>query len=177
MKTVYVALACSMLAGWLLLAVFGSRKLDVPGALANMRFGPALRSVVLILALIGPFMMLFVLNSSEWKNATRLNIAGVSFLVTCFFMALPLIEVTRTQIVVTEEGLTRFSAWSGPTMRKWSEIERIRYSAVNQSLIVEGCGRIIRVSRHLAGMDIFAATVKRKLASASWASAADQLTA
>lgn len=175
MQTVYLAIAGGLLAVWLLLAVFGTRKLDVPGALAHMRYGPALRSLALILALVGPLIMLYGLWNFSWRNETRLNIAGVAFLVTSFVMALPLIEVTRTQVVVTEEGLTRFSAWSGPITLKWIEIERIRYSAVHGSFLVERGVRTIRVSRHLTGVSVFATTVKRKLATASWASAADAL--
>jgi hypothetical protein len=171
-KTVYAVLAGSMLAAWLLLAVFGPRKLDVPGALATLRYGPALRSLLLILALVGPFLMLFVLNSSSWENETHLHITGVSFVFTSIIMALPLIEVTRTQVVVMEEGLTRFSAWSGPVTLKWTEIERIRYSIANQTFSVEGTGRILRVSRHLTGIGVFAESVQQKLASATWSGAA-----
>ena len=116
--------------------------------------------------------MLFVLNSSSWENETRLHIAGASFVITSIVMALPLLEVTRTQVVVTEEGLTRFSAWSGPITLKWTEIERIRYSIANQTFSVQGAGRIIRVSRHLTGVGVFAESVQRKLASATWSDAA-----
>ena len=38
-QTVYVALAAGLMGVWLLLAVFGPRKLDVPGILAEMRYG------------------------------------------------------------------------------------------------------------------------------------------
>jgi hypothetical protein len=174
-KTIYVALAGSMLAAWLLLAVFGPRKLAVPGALVMMRYGPAWRSLALILALLGPLIMLFAFFSFSWKTETLLNLAGVSFLITSVIMALPLLEVTRTQVVVTEEGLTRFSAWSAPITLKWTEIERIGYSIANQTFSVEGAGRVIRVSRHLTGVGVFATTVKRKLATATWANAADAM--
>jgi hypothetical protein len=116
--------------------------------------------------------LLFAFFSFSWHTETRLNLAGVAFLITSIIMALPLLEVTRTQVVVTEEGLTRFSAWSAPVMLKWTEIERIGYSIANQTFSVEGAGRIIRVSRHLTGVGVFATTVKRKLATATWTSAA-----
>jgi hypothetical protein len=174
-QTVYVALAATLLAAWLVLAVFGPRKLQMPGVLAEMRYGPLLRSLALALALVGPLIMMFGLWNFNWRNETRLNIAGAAFLATCIIMGLPLIEVTRTQVVVTEEGLTRFSPWSGPVMLKWTDVERVRYSMVNRSFLVEGGGRKIGVSRDLTGIGTFAVTVKRKLATASWASAAHVL--
>ncbi len=173
MQTVYVALAATLLAAWLLLAVFGPRKLQTPGILAEMRYGPLLRSRALALALVGPLIMMYGLWNFTWRNEARLNLAGVSFLATCIVMGLPLIEVTRTQVVVTEEGLTRFSAWRGPATLKWIEVERVRYSAVNRSFLVEGGGRTISASRELTGISVFAVTVKRKLPTASWANAAE----
>lgn len=173
MQTVYVALAATLLAAWLVLAVFGPRKLQMPGVLAEMRYGPLLRSLALALALVGPLIMMFGLWNFNWRNETRLNIAGAAFLATCIIMGLPLIEVTRAQVVVTEEGLTRFSPWSGPVALKWLAVERVRYSSVNRSFLVEGGGRRITVSRDLTGIGVFAATVKRKLATASWASVAE----
>jgi hypothetical protein len=172
-RTVYIALAVTLLAVWLLLAVFGPRKLQIPGVLGDMRYGPWLRSLALALALAAPLIMVYGIWNFSWRNETRLNIAGVAYLATCIIMGLPLIEVTRTQVVVTEEGLTRFSPWSGPATLKWTEVERVRYSAANRSFVVDGAGRTISVSRHLAGIDGFAATVRRKLATERWASAAE----
>jgi hypothetical protein len=102
----------------------------------------------------------------------RLNLAGVSLLITSVLAGLLLIEVTRKHIVVTEEGLTQFSPWSGAASFKWSEIERVRYSAVNRWFLVEGAGRSVRVARDLVGIGAFADSVKRKLAPERWAGAA-----
>lgn len=175
MQIVYITIAACMMAVWLALAVFGARKPMRPGALAEMRYGPALRSLALALALLGPLIMIYVIGTFAWRSDTRLHLAGVAFLVTSIIMALPLIEVTRVQVVVTDDGLTRFSPWTQPVTLRWAEVERVRYEAANRSFLVEGGGRTIRVSRHLSGIDFFADRVKRKLATATWAGAAQAL--
>src|SRR5262249_2973345 len=142
-QIVYVALAASLIIAWLLLAIFGPRKLDVPGVLADMRYGTSLRTLALSLALAVPLVMIYVIATFTWRTDARLNIAGVSLLATSIIAGLLLIEVMRAQVVITEDGLTRFSPWSEPATLRWAEVERVRYSAVNRWFVVEGAGRTI----------------------------------
>ena len=157
---------------WLMLAALGPRKADTPNALAVLRYGVILRSLALAFALAPPMMMLYAVWAFLWQTPAALNLAGVLFLAFSAVAGLLLIEVTRVQIVVAEDGITRSSPWSGLATLKWIDVERVRYSSVNQWFTVEGAGGTIRVSRHLEGISEFAGTLKRKVASERWASAA-----
>ncbi|HZZ80207.1 MAG TPA: hypothetical protein VFE62_16960 [Gemmataceae bacterium] len=174
-QIVYVALAAGLMLAWLALAIFGPRRLAAPGVLADMRYGVSLRCIALALALSAPMVMIYVIGTFEWKTEARVNIAGIALLAMSIIAGLLLIEVMRTQIILTEDALTRFSPWSGPATLNWSEVERVRYSAVNQWFLVEGAGRTIRVSRHLTGVNIFADLARRKLATAAWSGAAKMM--
>lgn len=177
MQNVYVALAAGLMLCWLMLAALGPRKADTPNALAVLRYGVILRSLALAFALMPPMMMLYAVWAFLWQTPATLNFAGVLFLAFSAIAGLLLIEVTRVQIVVTEEGITRFSPWSGLATLKWIDVERVRYSSVNQWFVVESAGGLIRISRHLEGIGEFAGTLKRKVAGERWASAASALAA
>ena len=177
MQTVYVLLAVGLMLCWLLLAAFGPRKLDVPNALAVLRYGVTLRSLALAFALMPPLMMLYAVWAFLWQTPATLNFAGVLFLAFSAVAGLLLIEVTRVQIVITEEGITRFSPWTGLATMTWIDVERVRYSSVNQWFVVESACGLIRVSRHLEGIGEFAGTLKRKVPGERWASAASALAA
>jgi hypothetical protein len=174
-QIIYVAIAAALMLAWLALAIFGPRKLAAPGVLADMRYGTGLRCIALAIALAAPLVMIYVIAMFAWNSDTRVNIAGVALLGTSIIAGVLLIEVMRTQVVVTEDGLTRFSPWSAPSTLRWLEVERVRYSAVNQWFLVEGAGRTIRVSRHLTGVSVFADVVKRRLATNAWAGAATMM--
>jgi hypothetical protein len=164
-------LACMMLL-WLVLVVVGPRRIDTPNVLAVLRYGVLLRTLALTVALAPPLMASYVLWVREWRHQATLNLAGISLLSLSVLAGLLLIEVTRVQIVLTDDGITRFSPWSGLAMLKWIEVERIRYSSINRWFVVTGLGQTIRVSRHLAGIGSFAETVRRKVAAERWTSAA-----
>ena len=170
-QTVYAMFTAGLMLFWLMLAVFGQRKIESANALAVLRYGTGLRTLAFVLALLPSMIAMYAIWVFPWKSQQTLNVAGISFLVFGIVSALLLIEVTCVQIVVSEEGLTRFSPWSKPVTLKWIEVERVSYSPLNRWFIVEGAGHTIRVSRHLADIDVFAQTLRRKLAAERWATA------
>ncbi len=172
LQTVFVVLAAGMILFWLMFAVLGPRKIDLPNVLAVMQYGPVLRTLALILALAPPTIMSYVIWVFMWRNNTTLATAGGSFLLTSFFAGWLYLETEAAQIVLTEDGITRFSPWVGRVTLAWSEVEAIAYSPVNRWFVVKGGGRTIRVSRHLSGLRIFAETVRRKIAAERYANAA-----
>src|SRR5205807_1166029 len=93
-----------------------------------------------------------------------LLIVGIQFLAASVVAALPLIDVKRTQIAVSEEGMARSSPWTGQAVLKWSEVERVTYSALNRWIVVQGAGKTIRVSRHLSGVGAFVKALRAKVA-------------
>jgi hypothetical protein len=175
MQTVYVLLAAALMLAWLVLLVRGPRRVEVPN-LAVLRYGVFWRSLALVLALVPPVIMVYAVWGFPWRNESTLTFAGVLFLasVVC---GLPLIEATRVQIVITEEGLLRHSPWSGPLTLKWIDVESVRYSALNRWFIVAGAGQAIRVSRYLGGIGVFVDAVRRKVAAERCVSAAAALDA
>ena len=176
MQTVYVCLAAGLMLCWLVLAALGPRKVDVPN-LAVLRYGVMLRSLALAFALVPLMMMLYAVWAFLWKTPAALNLAGVLFMAFSVVAGLLLIEVTRVQIILTEDAITRFSPWSGLATLKWIDVQRVRYSSVNQWFAIESAGTTIRVSRHLVGIGEFAGTLKRKVAGERWASAESALAA
>lgn len=177
MQIVYLLLAACMMLVWLVLVVLGPRRIDASNVVAVLRYGVVLRTLALAIALTPPLITLYVVWAFLWKNPTMLNIAGISLLTLSAIAGLLLIEVTRVQVVLTEEGITRFSPWSGPVTLKWIEVEHVRYSSINHWFVVAGAGQAIRVSRHLAGMGSFVDTVRRKVATERCAGAAAVLNA
>jgi hypothetical protein len=178
MPTVFVVLAIAMMVCWLALAVLGPRRVDTSGAVAVLRCGVVMRLLALLIALTPLLIFLYAVWKFEyWVTQAKFNFGGITFLTLSAIVGLWLIEVARVQIVVTEDGITRSSPWSGLAALKWSEVERVRYSSVNRWFIVEGAGHTIRVSRYLGGIGAFADMVRRKVAPDRWASAAGTLTA
>jgi hypothetical protein len=172
----FVALASALILAWLLLALSGSRKADAPGAMV-LRYGAPLRMFALAVALMLPLFMIYFIWNVPWRTDARLIAAGVSFFTTSVTGGLLLIEVERTKIAVIEGGIVRFSFWQGEAALKWSEIECVSYSALNRWIVVEGAGKTIRVSSHLAGVAAFVKTLRAKVSPERYVAAAAALNA
>jgi hypothetical protein len=155
-----------------LLVVLRPGRIDASNILVVLRYGVVLRTLALGIALTPPLITVYVVWAFLWKSSATLNFAGISLLALSAIAGLLLIEVTRVQVVLTEEGITRFSPWSGPVTLKWIEVEQIHYSSINRWFVVAGARKTIRLSRHLAGMGVFVDTVRRKVALERCASAA-----
>lgn len=175
LQIVLVLLAASVILLWLTLAVRGPRKVETPHVLAVLRHGSALRVLALVLALAPPMLMIFAVGFFSWRNDATLTQAGAAFLATSLLAGLLLVEAVKVQIVLTEDGITRTSPWRGTTTLRWSDIERIRYSAVNRWFVVQSATATIRVSRHLVGLRAFAAAVRQRVPADRWTSAAADL--
>lgn len=163
-----LAVAGGMLFLWIVFALVGPRRNDVPSAIVEMRYGSLLQMFALLLALAPPTLMACVVWLWPWPNEQRLLVAGASFLATSVIAALPLIDVIRTVIVVSEDGVTRYSPWSGQATLRWADIQSVRYSTLNRWFVLRGPAASIRVSRHLTGWKEFAHTLQRKLARERW---------
>ena len=161
----YVALASGLMLVWLILVVRGPRKFEIANVLAVLRYGVAWRTAALVLALAPALVAVYAIWAFLWRTPQTLHLAGIAFLTFSVLGGLLLIEVTRVQIVVTDEGLTRFSPWSGTLTLKWIDVESVGYSAINRWFVVAGQGQTIRVSRYLGGIETFVETVWRKVAS------------
>ncbi len=172
LPTVFLLLAAGLILLWLVLAVRGPRAIDVPNVVATLRYGAALRTAALILALAPPTMMAFVFWFFAWRNDVTMAIAGGSFFGASLAAGLLFLETRLAQVVLTEDGITRSSPWTGRATLPWSAVERVRYSPLNRWFVLSGAGRTIRVSRHLVGVSIFVDTVRRKVPAERSASAA-----
>lgn len=172
LQIVFVALASGLILFWLIFALFGPRKVDLPGVLVVLRYGSTLRVLALILAWMPPALMIYAIWSFFWRNDTVLVTAGVSFLTTSVIAGLFLIEVERTQIALSDEGIARDSPWKGRSLLKWDEIERVQYSALNRWLVLQGAGKSIRASLHLIGIGELVRMARSKLPAERYASAA-----
>ncbi len=177
MQIVWVALAGALMLIWLALVVTGPRKIDAAIVLVVLRYGAVLRTLALVLALAPPMIMVYAVWGFPWRSSNMMNLAALCFLTTSIIAGLLLIEVTRVQVVMTEDGITRDSPWSQSVTLRWIEIERVRYSSVNRWFIVEGAGKAIRVSRHLANIGAFAAAVRHRVAAERWVGAASVIDA
>src|SRR5260370_7272968 len=171
-QSVCVLLGACMMLVWLVVVVLGPRRADASHVIAVLGYGVVLRTLALAIALTPPLITIYVVWDFRWKNQATLNFAGISLLAFSAIAGLLLIEVTRVQVGLTEEGITRFSPWSGPITLKWIEVEHIRYSSINRWFVVVGAGQAIPVSRHLGGVGFFVSAVRRKVAAERCASAA-----
>jgi hypothetical protein len=163
MQTVWLLSAAGLMLAWLVLAVLGQRKTSVPNAVV-LQYGPVLRTFALILALTPALLMVFMIGTVPIPSQARMNLLGLSCLVAGVICGLPLIESIRVQLVVTEEGVTRYSPWVETATLKWIEVERVGYSALNRWFTLHGAGRTIRVSRHLSGLGAFVELLRRHVA-------------
>jgi hypothetical protein len=164
LQTVFLFSAAGVILFWLTLVVRGPRKIELPNVIAVLRYGKVLRAFGVILALAPPTILAYLLWALTWRDSRMLGLAGACFLVTSLIAGLLLLEVERTQIFLTEDGITHDSPWTGLVTLKWDEIEGLRYSAVNRWFVLAGAGRTIRVSRQFPGLAVFVATVRRKVA-------------
>jgi len=172
LQIVFVLLASSLMLFWLVVALIGPRKMDTKAALVVLHYGSVLRVLALAIAIIVPAWTIFVVWNFIWKSDTTLATAGGAFLTISLIAGLLLIEVERTQLTLSEEGISRQSPWTGSAFLKWSEIERVSYSAVNRWVVVGGAGKTIRVSRHLVGFAEFIRLARQKISADRYASAA-----
>ena len=74
-----------------------------------------------------------------------------------------LLETEGVQYVLTEEGVTRFARWAKPLALKWTDIERIEYSALHRSFIVIAGERSLKISRYLVGIAAFVDLARNKI--------------
>lgn len=177
LEIVLLALAAAVILAWLGLALRGPPKVETPNPLAVLRYGSVQRIGALLLALAPPTIMIYAIWAFRWRSDGTLAAGGAMFLATCLIAGLLLIETERVQVVLSEEGITRHSPWRGMASLTWAEIERIRYSGANRWFVIEGAGRTMRVSRHLAGVKAFAEAVRTRVERERWASAAGALAA
>jgi hypothetical protein len=175
LQIVFVALAVALMLFWLVFVVRPPRKLELPNAIAVLRYGALLRIMGLGLALGPPTVMTFVVAVFAWRSDAMLTFAGIAFLVMSLIAGLLLIEVHAGQIYLTEDGVTRYSLWSGPTALRWADVVRVRFSALNRWFVVEGRERTLCVSSYLDGMPSFVETVRRKVAAERLVGAAAML--
>jgi hypothetical protein len=169
---IITVLAVSVALGWVAFAVRRPQKMDVPNVLAVLRYGSALRIAALVIALAPPALLAYIAWNIPWPNDTLLLIAGACFVPVCAIAGLLLIEVERVQIILTDEGITRLSPWTGQLTLNWSEIGRVGYSPANRWFLVQGGGRTLRVSRHLKGIGTFVELVRSKVGAERYAGAA-----
>jgi hypothetical protein len=170
LQILFVAVAGSLVFFWLIFALFGPRKIAMPGAIV-LRYGSILQTSALIFALAPPTLMACVIWLLPWRDRQTLLIAGASFLATSVIAGLLLIEAVRSVVVLTEEEIMRYSPWKGKLTLRWADVEHVRYSTANRWFVLTGPSGAIRVSRHLEGMRGFADMVKRKVAAERWAEA------
>jgi hypothetical protein len=163
-QIVFVALPASLMLLWLILAARTPRRIEAPNTIAVLRYGSKLRTLALAFALLLPMIMIYVIAVFPWGRDNRLTYAGAAYLATCLAAGLGHIEVSRGQVCITEDGVTRISPWKGRVTLQWIEVERVEYSSLNSVFVLIGAGRRIRVSRYLSGVKVFADTLKRKLA-------------
>jgi len=175
MQIVFVVLAEAMIACWLALAVLGPRRMDTANAIAVLRYSVLMRMLALMIALTPLLIFFYAMRNFHWETPAKFNTGGFAFLTFSAIVGLWLIEVTRVQIVLTEDGITRSSPWSGLATLKWSDVQRVGYSSINRWFSVEGAGQTIRVSQYLGGIGTFADIVERKVTANRWASAARSL--
>src|ERR1043166_10092007 len=128
-RTVWVAIAGVLMLVWLGLVVVGPRKVEGPNIVV-LRYGGAWRLLALVFALAPAFVMLYTMWT--WRPAIQ-NIVGAMLTAFSVIGGLLLIEVTRVQIVVTEDGLTRHSPWAGTGSLRWIEVEDRKSTRLNSS--------------------------------------------
>jgi hypothetical protein len=171
----WIIVAVTMILFWILFSLAGSRKIESAGAIAVMEYGKGLRVLALIAALSPPTLLATLMWQLLWRNAERMAIAGGSLFLLSVFGGLLLIEIVRVRIVVTEDGITRYSPWTGTASVKWGDIRGVRWSPYNRWFVLRTGVATIRVSRSLEGIDTFAATLRRRVAAEHWVQVSEEL--
>src|SRR5215212_12255481 len=103
LQLTFGAAASGMVVFWTVFALFGSRKVEAPGAVV-LRYGSLLQTSALAFALAPPTLMACVIWLLPWRDKQSLAIAGVSFLAISVIAGLLLIEAVRCVILLSEEG-------------------------------------------------------------------------
>jgi hypothetical protein len=172
LQIVFLVLAGAMIFFWLAYALTGPRKIDQPGILQVLHYGPIVRTAALMLATAPPVLMACVVLLLPWRNAMMLTFAGVSFLTLSALGGLLLFEVEGVQIALTEGGLIRFPRWGNPVTVPWMDVEHVSYSRLNRWFVVHTVQGSVKVSRHLVGIAAFVAIARRKVGGERCAGAA-----
>jgi hypothetical protein len=152
---VWTLLAGAFVLFWLSFAVLATPKIDTAGAIVVMQYGRWLGLMSLIFALAPPTLLVPLAWNVPWKNGQALAMVGVSFLALSLLAGLLLIEVVRVHIVLTTDGITRHSPWTGSVSVKWSEVKRVRFSPLNRWFVIVSDSATIRVSLFLTGQKEF----------------------
>src|SRR5947207_3342567 len=126
MQIAYVVLAACLMLCWLALSAFEPRKLETPNSIIVLRYGAKMSCFALALALASSLIMMYVMWSFFWPTPGKLHLAGGLLAFVSIIAGLPLIEVTRIQIAVAEDGLTLSSPWLGNKVLFWRDVTRVR---------------------------------------------------
>jgi len=172
LQTVFASLAAGLFVFWIVFSLVGARRGEVPGSLAVLRYGPALRILGLILALTPSALTVLLMWKLPLRDDAFVLKVGAVVLLTSALSGALLIETVLFQVVLSEDGIARRSPWRGYAFLRWTEVTRVRYSAVNRWFVFEGAGGTIRVSRFLENIGELVRLARRKLVADRFANAA-----
>ncbi|MBL8751019.1 MAG: PH domain-containing protein [Planctomycetes bacterium] len=79
----------------------------------------------------------------------------------------------RVRLAITASGIGGRTAFRGRREVAWSDVTRIRYSAVSANWTIEGRGEKVRVSRYLVGSASLVTAFETKLPPEIWRAAVD----
>ena len=163
LQIVFTILAGAILALWLGVASRRPRKIAVANVVAELVYVRSLRVMSLCFALTPPTLLLCLIWRLNWRDEQMLILAGSLFLCLALPPGLLLVEVARTQVILSEEGLTRVSPWRATAVLAWTEIDRVRYSALNRWYELHAGGRTVRISCLLDGIAKFVDLARTKI--------------
>jgi len=160
----WTIIAAALILFWLAFAVLGTPKIETSGAIVVMQYGRVLGLLALIFALAPPTLLGTLAWRLAWRNEQTLAIAGCCFLGLSLLAGLLLIEVVRVRIVVTMDGITRHSPWTGGATMNWMDVKSVRWSTVNRWYVIRADAAVIRVSQYLRGQGEFRHAVVQHVA-------------
>jgi len=109
------------------------------------RFDPAAGTLTLahhplirIVAFLGYAMCAFMIVLAvtvPFKQPNEPAIA-LGMIVACGAMATLLLQESRSRVVLSAEGITRWSAWRGEKTIRWDAVRAVSYSAVAQTVTI-----------------------------------------
>ena len=128
--------------------------------------GMAWFAIISAFVLIMLILMSAVFGSSE---PGELTITSAVVIMSVFLITWPLfIEGTFSWYIVNNEGIDRHSAWSRHLFMRWSEIDSITFTAVNQWFVIKGNMGTIRLHAYLIGLPEFARAVRKHVPPERW---------
>jgi Bacterial PH domain len=168
-RNILILIAVTFLINYLTRAGLRSKPTVDPATGASIYTYVRGTKILMLIGIILPVFMGAVSLSLYRGGDSDYSVWLIICLIFAAMTAWALLEVFVVRLIVSEEGITSVSPWTGRRFFRWDEIEQIRYSKFSRWYVIAGPARKkIYASEYLNGFGHLSAEFSRRIPQGRW---------